>query len=241
MINTRRRLTPEEWQLVQDLRSQEQEVENILVIGDLHLPFILEGYLEHCIDTYHKYNCNKVIFIGDIIDNHYSSFHDTDPDGYGAGEELDRALDMLQDWYKAFPEATVILGNHDRIVHRKAFAGGVSKRWIRDYKEVLNTPSWNYVEEYTSNGVTYVHGEGGTARSRIKTDMHSIVQGHLHTQCYIDWIVNDSIKIFGMQVGAGIDRKSYAMAYAKAGKKPAVACGVVLDNGKTPINITMDL
>jgi len=42
----------------------------ILVIGDIHAPFTLCGYLEFCKETYAKYNCNQVIFIGDIIDNH---------------------------------------------------------------------------------------------------------------------------------------------------------------------------
>ena len=55
----------------------------ILVIGDVHAPFSLDGYLEFCKDVYAKNNLNQVIFIGDIIDNHYSSFHHTDPDGLG--------------------------------------------------------------------------------------------------------------------------------------------------------------
>ena len=56
----------------------------ILVIGDLHAPFELDGYFDFCKETYKNYNCNQVIFIGDIIDNHYSSFHTTDPDAWGA-------------------------------------------------------------------------------------------------------------------------------------------------------------
>jgi hypothetical protein len=31
------------------------------------------------------------------------------------------------------------------------------------------------------------------------------------------------------------------MAYAKYGKKPAVGCGVVLNNGKLPISLLMEL
>ena len=45
-----------------------KEESRILVIGDLHEPFCLDGYLQFCKDTYSKYNCNKVIFIGDVID-----------------------------------------------------------------------------------------------------------------------------------------------------------------------------
>ena len=58
----------------------------VLVIGDLHCPFDLDGYLEHCKDIYSRHNCNRVVFIGDIIDNHFSSYHETDPDGFGGGE-----------------------------------------------------------------------------------------------------------------------------------------------------------
>jgi len=70
----------------------------ILVIGDVHAPFVLDGYLDFCKETYAKYNCNQVIFIGDIIDNHYSSFHTSDPDGMGGGDELDYAIEEVKRW-----------------------------------------------------------------------------------------------------------------------------------------------
>jgi hypothetical protein len=53
--------------------------------------------------TTETYDCVLLFFIGDIIDNHYSSYHESDPDGYSAGEELDRAIDMIKDWYRTFP------------------------------------------------------------------------------------------------------------------------------------------
>jgi hypothetical protein len=68
----------------------------------------------------------------------------------------------------------------------------------------------------------------------------STVQGHLHTQCYVQWFVGQNFKIFGMQVGCGIDNDAYAMGYAKRGKKPAIGCGVVI-GGHTAINELMDL
>lgn len=213
---------------------------NVLVIGDLHLPFCLDGYLEHCIKMYKTYRCNEVVFIGDIIDNHASSYHETDPDGMNAGQELSLAISQIQKWYKAFPKATVVIGNHDRLIMRKAYSSGLSRHWIRDYSEVLKVDNWKFQESIEIDGVLYIHGEGGTARTKMKNDLQSVVQGHLHTQCYIEWLVGAKFKIFGMQVGCGIDHKSYAMAYAKAGKKPAIACGVIL-KGTTPINLLMNL
>lgn len=213
---------------------------NVLVIGDLHEPFCLDGYLEHCIETYNKYKCNEVVFIGDIIDNHASSYHETDPDGHSAGQELKMAIQRIKQWYNAFPKATVIIGNHDRLIMRKAYSSGLSKMWIKDYAEVLGTPGWNFTESIEIDNVLYIHGEGGTARARVRRDLQSIVQGHLHSQSYTEWIVGAKFKLFGMQVGCGIDHKSYAMAYGKEGPKPAIACGIVLE-GKTPINIMMEL
>lgn len=211
----------------------------ILVIGDLHAPFVLEGYLEFCQEVYSKYLCNQVIFIGDIIDNHYSSYHETDPDGLSGRHELECAIEVVQDWAQAFPKADVLIGNHDRMIMRKAFSSAIPKAWVKSYNEVLGT-NWNWIERIEYDGVQYVHGEGGTARTKAKNDMQSTVQGHIHTQAYTEWMVGRNFRIFGMQVGCGVDSSSYAAAYAKHFKKQAIGCGVVL-GGKVAINELMEL
>jgi len=206
----------------------------VLVIGDIHEPFCLDGYIQHCKNQYKEFNCNKVVFIGDIIDSHYSSFHSTDPDGMSAKDELNLSIKKLRKWHKAFPKATVIIGNHDRIVARKALANGISAKWIKEYKDVLEVPTWNFKTDETIDNVLYVHGEGATAFTKAKTLFQSVVAGHTHTKCYIEYMNN----IFGMQVGCGVDKDSYAMAYAKNYAPPQIACGVVID-GKLPILIKM--
>jgi len=241
----RPRLTKEEFKVVENYRKQNNikkgsAEQRILVIGDLHEPFTLDGYLAFCKDQYQKHGCNRVIFIGDIIDNHYSSYHEQDPDGMSAGEELEYSIKKIKKWYKAFPNADVIIGNHDRMAYRKAQSSGLSKKWIRAYDEVLGTPKWNFTERVVYDGVQYVHGEGGTARTKAKNDLMSTVQGHIHTQAYTEWMVGANFKIFGMQVGCGVDSENYAMAYAKAYKKQAIGCGIVI-GGHTAINELMDL
>ena len=215
--------------------------DNILVIGDLHEPFCLEGYLEFCRFQQEKFDCGTIVFIGDVIDNHFSSYHDTDPDGYSAGEELERAIDKIQRWYRVFPEATVLIGNHDRLAYRKAFSSGVSSKWVRDYDEVLGTPGWDFVEEVELFNINFNHGEGGTAKSKMKNELQSQVQGHIHTQSYVEYAVGSHFRIFGMQVGCGVDNTAYALAYAKRFKKCVISCGVILDKGELPIVIPMAL
>ena len=127
----------------------------VLVIGDIHAPFDLDGYLDHCKETYERYNCNKVVFIGDVIDNHYSSYHETDANGMGGGEELEYAIKRLAPYYEAFPEAVVLWGNHDRIIMRKAQTSGLPSQWLKDINQVLGTPKWEFMMDYYLDGVRY--------------------------------------------------------------------------------------
>lgn len=226
--------------LINAYENIKKDVSRVLVIGDLHEPFCLDSYLDHCIETYKIYNCNRVVFIGDVIDNHYSSYHESDPDGYGAGEELERAIERLQRWYKAFPIADVTIGNHDRLIRRKAFSGGIPKAWIKEYSDVLNTPNWNFIDRVVIDDVQYIHGESGKAIKKAKDDMMSTAQGHRHTELGVEYCVGVNFKVFGLAVGCGINHETYAMAYGKNFKKPAIGCGVVF-NGKIGLAVPMEL
>ena len=237
----RLRLTKAEHDLIKENRSK--EVRNVLVIGDLHEPFCLDKYLDFCIEQYNKFNCTQVIFIGDILDNHFSSYHESSADGMGGADELELAIKRIARWYNVFHKkgTKVIIGNHDRLIMRKAQTSAIPSKWIKSYKEVLGVPNWEFVERYEQDNVQYIHGEGGTGRSKCRADMQNTVQGHLHTQAYCEHYVGQNFRVFGMQVGCGIDHESYAMAYAKYGKKPAIGCAVVLNNGTLPINLLMNL
>ena len=212
---------------------------NVLVIGDLHLPFTLEGYLEHCIKVYKKYNCDTVVFIGDILDLHFTSYHETSTEGYGATQEHDLAVEMLRKWYKAFPKAYVTIGNHDALIYRKAMSAGISKRWIQNYSQVLGTPGWEWVTDVVIDDVLYTHGTTN-AYTKAKQNLMSTVQGHLHSQAGIQFYVGAKSRIFGFQIGCGVDMKSYAMEYGRNFPKPVISCGVVIE-GLHPYLEVMDL
>lgn len=209
-----------------------RERDNVLIIGDTHFPFIKEGYLDHCKRIRDKYQCEAILFIGDILDSHFSSFHDVDPDGHSAAEELRLAKIQVSEFYKEFPIAKVCLGNHDIIPNRKAFSAGLSKSWVKSIGEVLDTPNWEYADEFVINDVVYTHGTGRKARQRCTQDFTSVVQGHYHSESYIEYYANAGKLMFAMQLGCGVDRKAYAMAYGRNFKKPQLNCGVVLESGR---------
>ena len=91
----------------------------------------------------------------------------------GGADELEYAIKRIARWRNAFPSATVIIGNHDRIIMRKAQTSAIPSKWIKSYKEVLETPDWNFVERYVLDNVQYLHGEGGEAATKCKADMMS--------------------------------------------------------------------
>jgi len=213
----------------------------VLVIGDLHEPFCLDGYLDFCKEQYTIHNCNKVVFIGDIIDNHYSSYHESSADGLGGKYELDQAIQKLSRWYKAFPDAHVTLGNHDRIIIRKAQTSDIPSKWIKEFGEVLETPNWKFVTEVYIDDVRYVHGDkSGKPRMATKRDMVSTVSGHYHTDMYVEYMFGKTRALFAMAVGCGIDSKTYAMGYMQGGKKEAIGIGIV-KGGNIAFNVRMEL
>lgn len=220
---------------------EQKDDRRILVVGDLHAPFIRNGYLEFCKEIHKEYKCTDVVFTGDIIDNHASSFHTSDPDGLSAGDELDAALAQIDEWVKAFPKAMVCIGNHDRLPLRQAFESGVSSRWVRDYSDVLGCPDWTFAEGFDIDGVRYEHGEGQKPHRKMLFNRQSYVCGHVHSELSIQFSVSEHDRLWAMQIGWGGDQSAYSMAYAKNFKKGVVSCGVVLKNGTMPIAIPMPI
>lgn len=211
---------------------------NVLVIGDTHVPFDLPGYLEFCRDVQEFFNCGKVIQIGDLVDYHASSYHETIPEGFSAKDELDHAKIRIKEWERVFPEMVVTLGTHDLRPHRKMRSGMVANDWLRSFEDVYDTPNWRYVDEYVYNDIKYVHGTTD-AWSNLLNSGCSIVQGHLHTRASVQWHNLGGKPIFAMQVGTGVDDKAYAFEYAKTNTvKSHISCGVIF--GGTPIVINKE-
>jgi len=216
--------------------------ENVLIIGDLHAPFIKKGYLEFCKYIKKEYKCNKIVQIGDLVDNSASGRWDINPDGLSAGNELSETQYIIKEWYKSFPEMNVCLGNHDLRILKKTFSAGISSNWIKNYGDILNTPGWKFEMNYKLNNVLYIHGDGLSSLQSILTlalnKRISIVSGHMHTVSGITYNSSEKDLLFGMAIGCGIDFDKYCFNYARNYiRTPILSCGVVLNNGKLPIVI----
>lgn len=221
----------------------------VLVVGDLHCPVMHKDYVPFLRDTYKRYRLDKVVMIGDIVDLHGMSYHESDPDLPSAAGELELARRQVASVYKAFPKAEVMTGNHDALPERKARSAGIPAELIRQPSQFLDVPGWRWhprMETVIIDGVMYAHGDRGkqgdyAAMKNAICEGMNYVQGHLHSQAGVWYHACQSRLIFGMNVGCGVDRHSAAMKYGKGySKKPIVGCGVVL-SGVFPFYVPMEL
>ena len=205
---------------------------NVLVIGDLHIPWERKGYFHFCCDLYKQWNCNSVVFIGDIVDSSSVSFHKKHPDMPGTLREYKLAKKGVQRWYKKFPNAVVTIGNHDERIIRVARDSGISEIYLKSYEENWGTPTWKWKKDHIIDEVYYYHGtgQGGEypACNAMRKMLMSVVMGHNHTASGLKYFVNPTRRIFACDTGAGCDDKALAFTYATNNKRRSVLSAVVI-------------
>ncbi len=148
------------------------------------------------------------------------------------------ADNRLKRWFGAFPEVYLCLGNHDRLVQRKSRTNGIPSRAIKSFRETWKLPiGWQEDHTWEFYGVRFMHGTGFSGQyahiRAAESNRQSTVIGHTHITAATNYLVSENDRIFAMNVGCGIERKSYAFEYGRyLPKKPVLACGIVSDKGR---------
>ncbi len=220
---------------------------NIGIIGDTHIPFERPDYLNFCIEIFDRCKCKIIIHIGDLVDNHAISYHEHDPNGKSPADEIRESKEHLKRWFGAFPEVYLCLGNHDRLVFRKSKTYGIPNEALKSFREMWSLPiGWQDSFGWEFYGVRFIHGTGLSGeRAHVKAaerNRQPTVIGHIHHTLAGEYLVSEKDRIYGMNVGCGIDRKTYAFEYGRdLLKKPSLGCGVITDKGKYWQVFAMDL
>lgn len=218
-----------------------------LIIGDTHLPFTHRDYLDFCVDTAKHYGCKRVCHVGDLVDHHAISFHDHDPDGMSPGDELAYTRRAVKPWFKAFPRVYAAVGNHDLLISRQGLSCGLPSAFLKSFAEAYESPAgWRFDFEWNFKTWRMIHGtmtsgHDAAYKSALKGRI-STVQGHLHASAGVKYHANSREIVWGMQVGCGINRKSYAYAYGRdTPDKPILGCGVVAEGGRVAMFVPMEM
>lgn len=207
----------------------------ILVISDMHVPYHHPDTFAFLEAVKKKYKPTRVVCVGDEVDHHALSFHDSDPDLPSAGDELRQAIQCLQPLYKLFPNVDLIDSNHGSMVYRKGKHHGIPRKYLRDYGDVLEAPTgwvWQYDLMLDLPGGNRCYFHHGMAKDVLKIANQRgtcVVQGHFHTSAIVEYSSNPANLLWGMNVGCSIDNKSYAFAYDKTNLgRPIISHGIII-------------
>ena len=207
----------------------------ILVISDMHLPYQHKDSIKFLTEIKKEFKPDTVISIGDLLDGHALSFHDSNPDLFSAGHELKKAKEYVRQLEDLFPKLVEVDSNHSSLIYRRALKHGLPREYLKDYGDFLETKKWKWVDDLTltmSNGQRcfFTHGRSADILKVSQTMGMSAVQGHYHTKFLISWWANPDNLFFSMNVGCMINQKSLAFAYAKNFKtRFIIGCGIIIN------------
>lgn len=204
-----------------------------LDVGDLHCPFEHRDAWDFLAAVNKRFRPDVVICKGDELDSHGLSDHDHDPSGRSAGDELEEGLKHLANMYSLFPECYVCESNHTSRVYRRAMKHGIPRQYLRDYSDFMRAPKgWRWAESWIFDNVFHEHGDPESGKDAAITRalanmMHTSI-GHVHGFAGVSYRANRQCLLWGMNVGCLIDRRAYAMAYARKMKvKPTLGVGEI--------------
>ena len=231
---------------VQKMREISSKTRVSGVFSCLHQPACQPKYFSFVKKTFDYFGVTDIYCLGDLIDHHFISRHVSEPDALNPIDEMDLAIKELKKWSTEFPQVKWCKGNHDMIPVRQAKTLGIPSRFIKSLNEIYELPeSWELADHFEVDGVWYEHGIGSNgmygAKNTAMRYRMSYVQGHTHAHADAHHLFGPKDHIFALNVGCGMDEKSYAARYGKKFKdRVCLGCGIVID-GKIPFFVPMEL
>lgn len=217
-------------------QSRAEDNSRILVISDMHIPYHHKDTLKFLQHLKDKYSPTRIICVGDELDKHALSYHDSDPNLRSAGDELEASKPVIAVLHKMFPKMDILESNHGSLVYRKAKTHGIPRQYIKGYNEVLGVGDgwkWHFdltITLPTGQNVYFHHGKSADGLKLSQMMGMCCVQGHFHERFKIDYWANPLGLYWAMQVGCLIDDDTLAFSYNNVNlKRPIVGCGLIIN------------
>ena len=215
----------------------------VLAIGDLHIPYHHKDSFAFLRALKKKYKgFDLVVNMGDELDQHAISMHDSNPDLPSAGDELRLAKTYVKELEGIFPDMTLLDSNHSSLVYRRALKYGLPKAYLKHYNEFLDvSKGWKWVDDLTislndGSRCFFTHGmSANVLQISQKMGMHA-VQGHYHSKASIQYYSNPDNLNWAMQTGCLTNQQSLAFGYSKNFKDRFICSSAVIIDGQPRIH-----
>lgn len=219
----------------------------VLVIPDQHAPYQHPDTLAFLAAVKEAFGPDIVVNLGDEVDHHALSFHDSDPNLDSAGTELEKAKVFIRRLEHLFPDMLVCSSNHGSLAFRKAKVHGIPVQYLKSYREVLfpltKAPGWSWASQWivkTPLGDVMFKHSSPNPTSDAAHERCNLAVGHAHGKFHVDYCASKDYLYWGATFGCLIDNDAAAFAYGQLTKnKPIIGCGVILE-GK-PVLVPMVL
>lgn len=221
--------------------------ENIAFISDTHAPYHHPDALRFIKAVGDVYDIDVWKHTGDLVDHHWSSFHEVEFGTLSPEEEMKGATKFchqLNDIVEG--NLTVVIGNHDKIPLRKAKAAGLASETIRSYNDIYGVDwDWkdkDYFDIANGQHCLLTHSISSSTKNNASKYSHCSVQGHYHGEAAVQYASDTELLRWSMTVGCLIDHHSKAFDYASKIilKRPILSMGVLL-GGHVPVVVPMVL
>lgn len=220
----------------------------ILVIPDIHAPYQHKDSLLFLRAVKESFPIDLVVNLGDELDYHAMSFHDSDPNLESAGTELEMGKVLLRELHKLFPELLLCHSNHGSMVFRRAKAHGIPVQLIKRYRDIVfpehGAPGWSWAYSWRVNtplGTVMFQHQSSNVLSDAAHNGCNLIVGHSHGNFGVDYSASSAHLYYGGYAGCLIDKDSLAFAYGKnSSKKPIVGCMVILNGRPMPIPMILN-
>jgi len=248
LSKTREFLQPQPDDDVGNLNFIPEVAECILVIPDIHAPYQHKDTLPFLKAVKKAFPIDLAVSLGDELDYHAMSFHDSDPNLESAGTELELGKVMLRELHKVFPELLVCHSNHGSMVFRRAKAHGLPIQLIKRYRDIVfpehGAPSWSWAFSWriqTPLGIVMFQHQSTNVLQDAAHNGCNLIVGHSHGNFGVQYSASSAHLYYGGYAGCLIDKDSLAFAYGKnSSKKPIIGCMVILNGRPMPIPMILD-
>ena len=219
----------------------------ILVIPDLHAPWIDWKAVKYVKAWHDKHKPDLVIQLGDITDQKIWSRWQSDPDDFSPSQEFKKAAKDMNKLHEMFPKMIILSGNHDVRVKARAIEAGIPAEMFKDVNEVFDKKGWKWwprdkrlIVNTQRGKILFIHGDemGGTVAQKSRALGMSVVQGHTHKMS-LTYTQTPTNHFFGCEAGHLLDVNSKAARYSQANPMGCSSGFVIIKYGLV-MPITVD-
>lgn len=187
-----------------------------LFLSDPHLPYTKMSYWHQAHEFNKKFKADFVFSSGDFLDQYALSRFPKKVNSDNGHIEILRCIPIVKTIGRMFPVMTIMRGNHDDRINKRAQDAGISDLWIRDVLEMIGAPEgWNWAkEDYIKAGpATLTHGFLGNRQKHAEWFNNNVVHGHLHAKLGLEFFQRNQRAVWVMCVGCMADRNAIALRY----------------------------